>query len=84
MYKRQKLGVPFAQNKAATIRDATKSGTAYAVAVGLQVAGVPIPVTLIGSMFSAAAVDGVFQVRDEWGAMAIEEHTLASRLERLS
>jgi len=53
------------------------------VAVGLQGAGVPIPVTLVGSMFSAAAVDGVFQVRDEWGSMAIHEHTLVSRLERL-
>jgi len=58
--KSRKLGAPFAQNKAATIRDAAKSGTAYAVAVGLQGAGVPIPVTLVGSMFSAAAVDGVF------------------------
>ena len=83
MYKRRKLGAPFAQNKAATIRDAAKSGTAYAVAIGLQGAGVPIPVTLIGSIFSAAAVDGVFQVRDEWGAMAIHEHTLTTRLERL-
>jgi|GEM_PF-1482566 len=83
-YRRRKQGMSFEQNKAATIRDAAKSGTAYAVAVGLQGAGVPIPVTLIGSMFSAAAMDGVFQVRDEWGAMAIHEHTLASRLERLS
>lgn len=83
VYKRRGHGMSFAQNKAETIRDAAKSGTAYAVAVGLQTAGVPVPVTLIGSMFAAATVNGVFQVRDEWGALAIQEHTLASRLERL-
>jgi hypothetical protein len=83
-YRRHKRGMPLAQKKVALLRDSIRSGSAYAVAVGLQSVGVPIPVILTGAMLSASAINGVFQVRDEWGAIAIQEHALASRLEHLS
>ncbi len=82
--KRHQQGLSRAEIKSATTRDAVSSGTAYGVAIGLQAVGVPIPVTIVGSMFSAASVNGLFQVRDEWGDLASNEDLLTSRLEQLA
>jgi hypothetical protein len=82
--KRHKNGVEFAENKRIVFRDSVTSGTVYGVSGALQAAGVPIPVTMATSMLSAAAVQGVFRVKDDWGAMAAFESTLAANAESLS
>jgi len=79
--RRHRGGMSFRENKVQTYRDATRSGVAYGAAVVLQGAGVPLPVTMIGSMFSVATVNGVFTIRDEWGDLAAQEETLARRVE---
>jgi hypothetical protein len=82
--KRHKSGMEFAENKRVVFRDSVTSGTVYGVSGALQAAGVPIPVTMAASMLSAAAVQGVFRVKDDWGAMAAFESTLAANAESLS
>lgn len=82
--KRHRAGMEFADNKKMLFRDSMKSGTVYGVSGALQAAGVPIPVTMATSMLSAAAVQGVFRVKDDWGALAAMESTLASRAESLA
>lgn len=79
--RRHKSGSTFDENKKATIRDSMRSGTAYGVSVAMQAAGIPIPITMATSMFSAAAVEGFFRVRDEWGALAALEESLTARAE---
>lgn len=72
-------GMPLQENKTKLFRDSMRSGSVYGASVALQAAGVPVPVTIVASMFSAAAVEGVFRVKDEWGAMAGHEQSLATR-----
>lgn len=82
--KRHEQGMEFAENKKALFRDSMKSGTVYGVSGALQAAGVPIPVTMAASMLSAAAVQGVFRAKDDWGAMAAFESRLADNAESLA
>lgn len=79
--RRHRAGMAFGENKAQTLRDATRSGVAYGAAVALQGAGVPLPLTMVGSVLSVAAVNGVFTVRDEWGDLAGQEEMLVRRIE---
>jgi hypothetical protein len=82
--QRHTSGMGLSENKKMLFRDSMKSGTVYGVSGALQAAGVPIPVTMATSMLSAAAVQGVFKVKDDWGAMAAMESTLVDRAESLA
>lgn len=77
--RRHTKGVPARENRTQLFRDTMRSGSVYGTSVALQAAGIPVPVTIVTSMFSAAAVEGVFRVKDEWGAMAGYEQSLATR-----
>jgi hypothetical protein len=82
--KRGKEGMPWIENRVRTTREASRSGAALVAALALQNFGVPIPVTFASSFFSAAIVQGAFNVRDEWGFMAAYEDSLAQRTTRLA
>ena len=80
-YKRHGAGMGTAENKAQVIRDVGRSGAAYGAATLLQHAGVPVPVTMAGTMFASATVQGIYQVKDQWQYLAQYDEMLASRLE---
>jgi len=80
-YRRHGAGMGTAENKAQVIRDVGRSGAAYGAATLLQHAGVPVPVTMAGTMFASATVQGVYQVKDQWQYLAQYDEMLASRLE---
>ena len=82
--KRGNEGMPWIENRVRTTREASRSGAALFAAWSLQHFGVPIPVTVASSFFSAAIVQGAFNVRDEWGFMAAYEESLAQRTMRLA
>ncbi len=82
--RRHLKGMPIQENKHVVFRDSIRSGSVYGTSVALQAAGVPIPVTVAASMFSSAAVEGVFRVKDQWGALAEHEQSLATRATSLS
>lgn len=82
--KRSSEGMPWIENKVRTAKEAGKSGAAIVTAGTLQHLGVPIPVTVASSFFSAAILQGAFDVRDEWGFMAAYEDSLAQRTSRLA
>lgn len=79
--RRHKDGLDIATNRKALFRDSLKSGSVYGVSSALQAAGIPIPVTMVASLFSAAAVKGVFRAKDEWGALAAFEKSLVTQAE---
>ena len=80
-YKRHGSGMTTAENKAQAIRDVGRSGAAYGAATLLQHAGVPVPVTMAGTMFAAASVQGIYQVKDQWQFLSQYDEMLASRVE---
>ena len=83
-YRRHSKGISADENRAQSVRDVGRSGAAYGAAVLLQHAGVPVPVTVVGSMFSAAAVNGIFEVKDDWQYLGDYDEAIAGRLEAMA
>ena len=79
--KRNSNGISVKDNQAQVFRDVGRSGAAYGAAALLQHAGVPIPVTMAGTMFASATVQGIYQVQDQWRFLGQYDETLADRLE---
>lgn len=82
--RRHNSGMAIAENKRQGLRDLSRSGAAYGAATVLQHVGVPVPVTIVGSMFAAATTRGIFDVKDEWQFLAQYDETLANRLTKVA
>jgi len=83
MYRRYQAGMARADNLQQLGRDSARSATALAVGSILQHAGVPIPVTVIGTLCSASAVQGAFDVRDSWSMLSAQETLISQRAQSL-
>jgi hypothetical protein len=82
--RRHQSGLKVSDNKRQTLRDSVRSGAALGTATLLQGVGVPLPVSLIGSTFSVAVVNGVVKVRDDWASLIRLEESFVSRVESLA
>jgi len=80
-YRRHASGLSSEENRTQALRDVGRSAAAYGAVVLLQHVGVPIPVTMMGSMFAAATVNGIFEVKDEWQFLGNYDDAIAGRLE---
>ena len=64
-------------------RESARSASALAVGGILQHAGVPIPVTVIGTLCAASAAQGAFDVRDSWSMLSAQETLISQRAQSL-
>jgi len=83
MYRRYQAGMERAYNLQQLGRESTRSASALVVAHVLQNAGVPIPVTVIGTLCTASAVLGAFDVRDSWSMLSAQETLISQRAQSL-
>lgn len=83
MFRRYQAGMERADNLQQLGRESARSASALAVGGILQHAGVPIPVTVIGTLCAASAAQGAFDVRDSWSMLSAQETLISQRAQSL-